>query len=84
MKFPSEIFECELNERQSSEIPWASSPLALTYSAIQQTRSPKETLFHLGIAQIWGVEVLVWDPSAQSDFNFNTKKTKLNPKITLT
>ena len=34
MKFPSEIFGFELNERQSSEIPRASSPLALTYSAM--------------------------------------------------
>ena len=34
MKFPSEIFGCEKNERQSSEIPKPSSPLALTYSAV--------------------------------------------------
>ena len=34
IKFPSEIFGCEKNERQSSEIPIASFQLASTYSAM--------------------------------------------------
>ena len=34
MKFPSEIFECEQNERQSSEIPMGTFQVALTHSAV--------------------------------------------------
>ena len=34
MKFPSEIFGCEQNERQSSEIPMGTFQLVLTHSAL--------------------------------------------------
>ena len=52
MKFPSEIFGGEKNERQSSEIPRASSPLALTYSALVgytgRPQSGGSSLYELG------------------------------------
>ena len=55
MKFPSEVFGCEFNERQSSDIPMASFQLALTFSALMCLKLSELDIFfvkHIQVAEM--------------------------------